>query len=69
MSVFKKLNSSPSLASFDRSRDRSRTILIVDPIMGIFKFLGPRWRVEGMEYSTNVFTPMILVYSDGDFHM
>ena len=29
VSVFKKLNSSPSLASFDRSRDRSRTILIV----------------------------------------
>ena len=29
----------------------------------------PRWRVKELEYSKNLITPMILIYSDSDFHL
>ena len=29
----------------------------------------PRWRVKEVEYSKNLFTPMILIYSDSEFHL
>ena len=45
------------------------TTFIFDPLMGIFKFSDPRWRVKEVEYSKNLFTPMILIYSDSEFHL
>ena len=45
------------------------TTFIFDPIMGIFKFSDPRWRVKEVEFSKNLFTSMILIYSDSDFHL
>ena len=45
------------------------TTFIFDLIMGIFKFSDPRWRVKEVEFLKNLFTSMILIYSDSDFHL
>ena len=45
--------------------------------MAIFQLLltkqnkksDPRWRVKEVEYSKNLITPMILIYSDSEFHL
>ena len=29
----------------------------------------PQWRVKEVDYSKNIITPMILIYSDSDFHL
>ena len=42
------------------------TTFIFDPIMGIFKFSDPQWRVKEVEFSTNLFISVILIYSDSD---
>ena len=58
-----------SRACFARSIDRSTKTLIFDPIMGIFTFSDPRrWRVKEVEFSKNLFTSIILIYSDSEFH-
>ena len=66
---FFSLAQCPSRTSFDRSHHRSATIFNFDPIMGIFKISDPRWRVKEVEFSKNLFTSMILIYSDSDFHL
>ena len=34
-----------------------------------YKSSDARWRVKEVEYSKNLFTPMILIFSDSDFHL
>ena len=34
--------------------------VIFDPIMGIFKFSDPRWRVKEVEFSKNLLHPWFL---------
>ena len=67
--IFSPLSQCLSRDCFDRSLNRSATTLKFDPIMGIFKFSDPRWRVKELKFSKNLFISVILIYSDSDFHL
>ena len=67
--ILSPLSQCLSRACFDRSLNRSATTLKFDPIMGIFKFSDPRWRVKELKFSKNLFISVILIYSDSDFHL